>query len=222
MPAILSGRDVVLAAETGSGKTLAYLAPLVSLALRSRQAAAASAEAEAEAPAAEEEAGGNGWPQQAPRLRRRHATAALVLCPNAALCEQVVAAAAALRDPASGAPLAAAAFVSGQAPPPQSLPDIVVSTPGALLSLVDNSGPTYGYEWTRAGGHRPGCGCMGMGGSRGRGACLAVCSPASLPPAPHPLPRHNSLTPCPCLPRAPRRTPPPPCRPAQLGPPGCV
>lgn len=39
VPALVSGRNVVLAAETGSGKTLAYLAPIVSqLLARRRQA----------------------------------------------------------------------------------------------------------------------------------------------------------------------------------------
>jgi hypothetical protein len=162
VPLLLRGQDVVLAAETGSGKTLAYLAPLVDLALRSRQAEAAAAEAAAAA--AGDDSGSEVAPaaavaeEEAPRQRRRRgATAALVLCPNAALCEQVLAAALALRDPASGAPLAAAAFVSSQCPPPFSLPDIVISTPGALVSLLDNSGPTYGYEWTREGGLTLGC-----------------------------------------------------------------
>ncbi|KAL4422948.1 hypothetical protein ABPG75_009145 [Micractinium tetrahymenae] len=154
VPEILAGRDAVLAAETGSGKTLAYLAPLVELALRKHRHAAAAAAAAAEAQHAEEE-GQEAEPweqqQQQPHRRRRHATAALVLCPNAALCEQVLAAAQSLRDPASGAPLAAAAFVSAQSPPLLSLPDVLVTTPGALVSLMDNAGAAYGYEWTRAG-----------------------------------------------------------------------
>jgi superfamily II DNA/RNA helicase len=33
VPKILTGKDIVLAAETGSGKTLAYIAPLSSLLL---------------------------------------------------------------------------------------------------------------------------------------------------------------------------------------------
>lgn len=146
MPAILRGEDVVLAAETGSGKTLAYVAPLADLALRSRQAQAAAAAAEAGGEAGGEQ---DAW---AGHARRHRATAALVLCPNGALCDQVLAAAAeALRDPGGGPPLAAAALVSAQCPPPAALPDIVVATPGGLLSLLDNSGAAYGHEWTRAG-----------------------------------------------------------------------
>lgn len=34
IPKVLSGKDIVLAAETGSGKTLAYIAPLASLLMR--------------------------------------------------------------------------------------------------------------------------------------------------------------------------------------------
>jgi hypothetical protein len=174
VPLLLRGQDVVLAAETGSGKTLAYLAPLVDLALRSRQAEAAAAEAAAAAAAAD--GGSDAAPaaavaegEAARQRRRRGATSALVLCPNAALCEQVLAAAQALRDPASGAPLAAAAFVSSQCPPPFSLPDIVISTPGALVSLLDNSGPTYGYEWTREGGS------LILGWPRGVAQILGCC-----------------------------------------------
>ncbi len=138
----------MLAAETGSGKTLAYLAPLTELALQKHRQAAAAAVAREEG--AEAQDGEDAWHHQRHR-RRQYATAALVLCPNVALCEQVLAAAQALRDPASGAPLAAAAFVSAQSPPPLSLPDVVITTPGALVSLLDNAGTAYGYEWTRAG-----------------------------------------------------------------------
>jgi hypothetical protein len=157
VPVILEGKDVVLAAETGSGKTLAYLAPLIHLALRSNQAEAAVAAEKTEADGPEAQ---GTWQRQ--RQWRPHPTAALVLCPNAALCEQVVAAAHALKDPESGAPLAAVAFVSAQSPPPVRLPDIVVSTPGGLLSLLDSGGPAYGYEWTRAGGCCCSPGCMPM------------------------------------------------------------
>ena len=57
--AILSGRDVVVAAETGSGKTLAYLLPILYKHTRHVKT-------------------------------RDHMPSALVLCPNAALCKQVV------------------------------------------------------------------------------------------------------------------------------------
>lgn len=158
MPAILRGGDVVLAAETGSGKTLAYLAPLVDWALRSRRAAAA-AEAAREQQREQEHEGRHGEPHGGHRPHRaRRGTATLVLCPNAALCEQVAGAAAALRDASTGTPLVAAALVSSQSPPPLQLPDIVVTTPGALVSLMDNAGPAYGYEWTRAGALRQGSG----------------------------------------------------------------
>ncbi len=151
MPAILRGGDVVLAAETGSGKTLAYLAPLLDWALRSRRAAAAAAEAAEQQAAEQQQEGWQSEQRSGQRHRRRRGTATLVLCPNAALCEQVVAAAVSLRDAGSSTPLAATALVSSQSPPPLQLPDIVVTTPGALVSLMDNAGPVYGHEWTRAG-----------------------------------------------------------------------
>lgn len=151
MPAILRGGDVVLAAETGSGKTLAYLAPLLDWALRSRRAAAAAEAATAEQQGGQQDGSWHGEQRGGQRHHRRRGTATLVLCPNVALCEQVVAAAGSLRDASSGAPLAATALVSSQSPPPLQLPDIVVTTPGALVSLMDNAGPVYGHEWTRAG-----------------------------------------------------------------------
>jgi superfamily II DNA/RNA helicase len=59
---------VVLAAETGSGKTLAYLAPVVEQLLVARDATLAAEDANGEC---------------------RRTPAALILCPNAALCQQV-------------------------------------------------------------------------------------------------------------------------------------
>jgi len=129
---ILSGKDVVLAAETGSGKTLAYLAPLASLALtrRSHQNQRQSEE--------------EGWTNQA--------QAALILCPNAALCDQVVSvASSAFIDPLTGESMISTAFVSTQNAPPLTIPDIVVSTPGSLASFIDGAGPMFGEEWTREG-----------------------------------------------------------------------
>ena len=57
-----------------------------------------------------------------------------------------------LVDPATGAPLAASALVTSASPPPLELPHLVVSTPAALLHFLDNDGPAFGFEWTRAGG----------------------------------------------------------------------
>lgn len=57
----------------------------------------------------------------------------------------------ALVDPTTGRPLATAALISSAKPPPLELPHLVVSTPGALVSMMDNVGPAFGYEWTRAG-----------------------------------------------------------------------
>lgn len=45
VPHIISGKDVVLAAETGSGKTLAYVAPIASVLLQRSVKAAAVAQA---------------------------------------------------------------------------------------------------------------------------------------------------------------------------------
>jgi hypothetical protein len=56
-----------------------------------------------------------------------------------------------LIDPASGQPLASAVLASSNSPPPQQMPHIVVSTPGALVAMMDNVGPAFGFEWTRAG-----------------------------------------------------------------------
>ena len=61
--------------------------------------------------------------------RRIARDGALVLCPNAALCEQVTAVANSLRGP-DGAPLCRAVFVSSANPPPFQAPDITVATPG--------------------------------------------------------------------------------------------
>jgi superfamily II DNA/RNA helicase len=72
---ILSGEDVVLAAETGSGKTYAYLVPLISLLLERKAARERAPRSIDQSPP--------GSPLRAPR------DGALILCPNAALCDQV-------------------------------------------------------------------------------------------------------------------------------------
>lgn len=143
---ILQGRNVVLAAETGSGKTLAYLAPLASLALAERTLP--------QAPKAETPPPSDDWLEPLPEddYNPSRPTATLILCPNAALAQQVVAVATqAFADPTTGEPLVKVTLVSSQNPPPYDLPDIVVTTPGALATLLDGAGPAFGRDWTRAG-----------------------------------------------------------------------
>eukprot|EP00879_Flechtneria_rotunda_P008684 GHRR01009097.1.p1 GENE.GHRR01009097.1~~GHRR01009097.1.p1 ORF type:complete len:519 (+),score=156.17 GHRR01009097.1:211-1767(+) len=128
LPAILSGKDIVLAAETGSGKTLAYIAPITSVLAKLKQAAAA---------------GADGGRQPKRQL-------AIVLCPNAALCQQVVRLVSSLQSP-SGEPLLRACQVASSNPPPFEPPDVVVTTPGALVNLFNDRGFSYGSQWTAEG-----------------------------------------------------------------------
>lgn len=90
IPAILSGQDVIVAAETGSGKTHAYLAPLFDMMLKKRR----------EADEAKE--------KSSPRRF------SLVLCPNATLCQQVVDMANMLQDREGLAMLDVVAICGGQ------------------------------------------------------------------------------------------------------------
>ena len=69
MPSVLSGKDVIIAAETGSGKTYSYLVPLIDR-LRDTQ-----------------EHSPHTVSDQEVSLR---GNIFLVLCPNVQLCEQVV------------------------------------------------------------------------------------------------------------------------------------
>ncbi|XP_019055085.1 PREDICTED: DEAD-box ATP-dependent RNA helicase 22 isoform X2 [Nelumbo nucifera] len=114
IPSILSGNDVVMAAETGSGKTHGYLVPLMDkLSVTSDTSAATD--------------GDHG-------LTQPHKLS-LVLCPNVMLCEQVVRMANCIRDN-NGQQLLKVAAVCGQQGWPVSHPDIIVSTPAALLNYL--------------------------------------------------------------------------------------
>lgn len=70
IPSVLSGKDVIIAAETGSGKTYSYLLPLIDK-LRDTQEQSLDAVSDKEV---------------SPPGRK----VLLVLCPNVQLCEQVV------------------------------------------------------------------------------------------------------------------------------------
>ncbi|KAK9865803.1 hypothetical protein WJX84_008706 [Apatococcus fuscideae] len=129
IPAICGGRSVVLAAETGSGKTLAYLAPIISTLLERRPVTG----------------------RVSPRGERWAYDGALVLCANAALCQQVVVAADKLRDTASGEKLVRTAFVNPRDGPPLEPPDLIVSTPAGLIGTVDTWSESAGWEWTSTG-----------------------------------------------------------------------
>lgn len=71
----------------------------------------------------------------------------LVLCPNTALCHQVVRLVSSLQG-SNGQPILRAAHVSSSSPPPFDPPDIVVTTPGALKTLFNDRGAMYGSQWT--------------------------------------------------------------------------
>ncbi|XP_047322804.1 DEAD-box ATP-dependent RNA helicase 22 [Impatiens glandulifera] len=108
IPSILSGVDVVVAAETGSGKTHGYLVPLMEKLC-------------------------NNSPGGGDKTQRN--LQSLVLCPNVMLCEQVVRMANGLQDD-TGEPLIKIAAVCGKQGWPSIEPDILVSTPAALLNSL--------------------------------------------------------------------------------------
>ncbi|KAJ0039249.1 hypothetical protein Pint_23066 [Pistacia integerrima] len=112
---ILSGKDVVIAAETGSGKTHCYLVPLIDKLCAALDGSENTNADEGLAPSH--------------RL-------SVVLCPNVLLCEQVVRMANGLSGD-DGEPLLRVAAVCGRQGWPVDKPDIIVSTPAALLNNIE-------------------------------------------------------------------------------------
>ncbi|CAL5197007.1 unnamed protein product [Lathyrus oleraceus] len=116
IPPVLSGKDVVIAAETGSGKTYSYLLPLIDK-LRDAQEQSLDVVSDKEV-----------YPPAGNIL--------LVLCPNVQLCEQVVKMANSLCSD-NGGTIVNAASICGRQGWPIREPDIIVTTPAALLNHVD-------------------------------------------------------------------------------------
>ncbi|KAL6567775.1 hypothetical protein OROGR_001443 [Orobanche gracilis] len=112
IPAILAGDDVVVAAETGSGKTHGYLVPLIHKLCGLLDVSGSASD---------------------DLKLKRHQHISLVLCPNVMLCEQVIRMANSLCD-GSGEPLLKAAAICGRQGMSVKEPDIIVSTPVALLN----------------------------------------------------------------------------------------
>ena len=110
IPAAMDGVDVVIAAETGSGKTLSYLIPIWDNLLRVSD----------RGEGADEENGG-----------RR--TGALILCPNATLCEQVTRVADSLVDESTGEPLLRTHALTPETGTPFNPPDVYVTTPARAV-----------------------------------------------------------------------------------------
>ncbi|PNY17468.1 DEAD-box ATP-dependent RNA helicase 22-like protein [Trifolium pratense] len=116
IPSVLSGKDVVIAAETGSGKTYSYLLPLIDK-LRDTQEHSLDAVSDKEV-----------YPPARKVL--------LVLCPNVQLCEQVASMANSLCSD-NGGTVVNVASICGRQGWPIREPDIIVTTPAALLNHVD-------------------------------------------------------------------------------------
>uniref|UniRef100_A0A2P2J6C4 RNA helicase n=2 Tax=Rhizophora mucronata TaxID=61149 RepID=A0A2P2J6C4_RHIMU len=115
IPSILSGKDVVVAAETGSGKTHAYLVPLINK-------LCSAVDDHGNSSSDQGLSSSNGL--------------SLVLCPNVLLCEQVVRMASGLCDD-NGEPLVKVSAVCGRQGWPVDQPDMIVSTPAALLNNIE-------------------------------------------------------------------------------------
>lgn len=108
VPVVSSGSDVVIAAETGSGKTLSYLIPIWSNLLRKGSSGV------------DDESGSR-------------ATGALILCPNATLCEQVARVADSLIDASTGEPLLRTHALTPDTGIPFNAPDVYVTTPARAM-----------------------------------------------------------------------------------------
>ncbi|XP_051122018.1 DEAD-box ATP-dependent RNA helicase 22 isoform X2 [Andrographis paniculata] len=111
IPAVLAGGDVVIAAETGSGKTHGYLIPVIQRLFGMQE---------------------NASDDSKPKLQRR---ISLVLCPNTMLCEQVVRMANGLCDN-TGQPILGTTSLCGRQGFSVKEPDVIVSTPAALLNYL--------------------------------------------------------------------------------------
>ncbi|CAI0627540.1 unnamed protein product [Linum tenue] len=116
IPSILSGKDSIIAAETGSGKTHSYLVPLIHKLSAS--------------------IGGSVCDSASDKGFKPSREVSLVLCPNVLLCEQVVRMANGLCDE-NGDPLIKVAAVCGRQGWPVYQPDVLVSTPAALLNNIE-------------------------------------------------------------------------------------
>ncbi|CAN8244930.1 unnamed protein product [Cochlearia groenlandica] len=115
IPSILSGKDVVVAAETGSGKTHGYLSPIIDQLTRT----------------ALNPNDTNGEERRIPLKNM-----SLILCPNVMLCEQVARMVNGLLGD-DGSPLLRVEAVCGSQGWPDKQPDIIVSTPAALLNNIE-------------------------------------------------------------------------------------
>ncbi|EFJ41914.1 hypothetical protein VOLCADRAFT_98000 [Volvox carteri f. nagariensis] len=152
-PHILRGRNVVITAETGSGKTLSYVIPIAHLMLKQRAALERHQQQQLQEPQPQQNLPDTAPTDPAPRdrssatPRRYHA---LVLCPNAALCQQVVATVNGLQGP-DGEQLLTAAHINSSNPPPFDAPDVIVATPAGLLTIINDAGGAYGWLWSEEG-----------------------------------------------------------------------
>ena len=131
MPALLSGRDVVMAAETGCGKTLAYLLPLANKhakLLSSRGTGLADLRVDMDGHGADMDGGGAGssssslyWEGKtdADGVCVWHAAlpSSLILCPNQELCRQVERVASSVFRDRDGVTIFPVSAVTSSAPP---------------------------------------------------------------------------------------------------------